>query len=103
MNRQDAKYAKFICYRNALLLGVLGVLAVNFFLSSGEALKFLGGLSELRLPLPETTTLAADDDYNVQLRVHLDIEALPAPLRPVAYTTLSWHLNSGWTSWNVAR
>ncbi len=73
------------------------------FLSLTEALKFLGSLNELRLPLPETmTSPVLEDEYSAQLRVHLDIEALPAPLRPVAYTTPSWHLNSGWTSWNVA-
>lgn len=67
-----------------------------------EALRSLGSLRELRLPLPEIE-IAADDDCIVRLRAHLDIEALPAPLRPVAYTTLSWHLNSGWSLWNVAR
>ncbi len=72
------------------------------FLALAEALKSLGSLSELRLPLLEVE-IATDDDYIVGLRTHLDIETLPTPLRPVAYTTLSWHLNSGWTTWNVAR
>lgn len=71
------------------------------FRALGEALKSLGTLSELRLALPEVE-VASDEDYIVRLRAHLDIEALPPPLRPVAYTTLSWHLNSGWTTWNVA-
>jgi uncharacterized protein DUF4390 len=69
------------------------------FLEPTDALKHLGTLSELRLPLsdPELAT----QEHSVKLRVHIDIEALPAPLRPVAYTTLSWHLNSGWTTWDV--
>jgi hypothetical protein len=71
------------------------------FLALGEALKQLGTVTELRLPLPETP-LGTHDEYSVKLRAHLDIEALPAPLRPVAYTTPSWHLNSGWTAWNVS-
>jgi len=70
------------------------------FSSLGEALRYLGTLSELRLPLAETEILS-DSEYALRLRAYLDIEALPAPLRPVAYTTPSWHLNSGWTVWNV--
>jgi len=75
--------------------------AQESFLSLADALKSFGTLNELRLTLPEIR-LAAEDDYAVELRAHLDIEALPAPLRPVAYTTPSWRLNSGWSTWNVA-
>ena len=64
-----------------------------------EALKQLGSLSELKLPLAQT--LPPEEAYSLELRVNLDIEALPAPLRPVAYTSLAWHLNSGWTTWKV--
>ncbi|MDO8704896.1 MAG: DUF4390 domain-containing protein [Sulfuricaulis sp.] len=69
-------------------------------LTQQEALKQLGSLNDLNLALAETP---AGDGYSVDLRVSLDIEALPAPLRPVAYTSFAWHLNSGWTSWKVAR
>lgn len=72
------------------------------FLSSTEALKYLGTLADLRLPLKDVESDPANE-YVVKMRVYLDIESLPTPLRPVAYTTLSWHLNSGWTTWNVAR
>ena len=65
-----------------------------------DALKYLGALNELKLTLPEAPPAG---DYSVDLRVGLDIEALPTPLRPVAYTSLSWRLNSGWTTWGVAR
>ena len=69
-------------------------------LTQQEALKQLGSLSDLKLALEEAVT---GDGYSVDLRVSLDIEALPAPLRPVAYTSFDWHLNSGWSSWKVAR
>jgi hypothetical protein len=72
------------------------------FLSLPNALRALGRLNELRLPLSQNETLDRAREYSVRLRVHLDIEALPAPLRPVAYTNLSWHLNSGWSEWNIA-
>ena len=69
-------------------------------LTQQEALKQLGSLNDLKLALAETPT---GDGYSMDIRVSLDIEALPAPLRPVAYTSFAWHLNSGWTSWKVAR
>lgn len=72
------------------------------FHSPADALKQLGTLTDLRLPLSDPE-MATDTDFVLRLRTHIDIEALPAPLRPVAYTTLSWHLNSGWTSWTVSR
>lgn len=69
-------------------------------LTQQEALKQLGSLNDLKLSLPEPPS---EGTYSVDLRVSLDIEALPTPLRPVAYTSFAWHLNSGWTSWKVAR
>lgn len=69
-------------------------------LTQQEALKSLGNLNELRLALANVTPA---DNYSVEVRASLDIEALPTPLRPVAYTSFAWHLNSGWTTWKVAR
>ncbi|HEY5682505.1 MAG TPA: DUF4390 domain-containing protein [Sulfuricaulis sp.] len=63
-----------------------------------EALKQLGSLNGVTLPLEHAVT---EHEHSVDVRVSLDIEALPTPLRPVAYTSFTWHLNSGWTSWKV--
>jgi hypothetical protein len=65
-----------------------------------EALKQLGALNGVALKLEEPA--APDAVHSVDLRVSLDIEALPTPLRPVAYTSFTWHLNSGWSTWKVA-
>ncbi len=67
-------------------------------LTQQEALKQLGTLNDLTLPLAETPGAGA---YSVEVRAGLDIESLPTPLRPVAYTSFAWHLNSGWTSWKM--
>ncbi|MGD9299645.1 MAG: DUF4390 domain-containing protein, partial [Thiohalocapsa sp.] len=37
--------------------------------------------------------------YEVQIRVSLDIEELPLPLRPMAYLYPSWKQSSKWTKW----
>jgi len=41
--------------------------------------------------------------YRGRLRLRLDIEALPAPLRPIAYVSPSWRVSSGWYEWSFAR
>ncbi len=41
--------------------------------------------------------------YHGRLRLRLDIEALPAPLRPIAYVSPSWRVSSGWYEWIFAR
>lgn len=41
--------------------------------------------------------------YRGRLRLRLDIEALPAPLRPIAYVSPSWRISSGWYEWRFAR
>lgn len=71
-------------------------------LTQQEALKSLGSLNDLRLTLTNHGP-ADNNNYSVDVRASLDIEALPTPLRPVAYTSFAWHLNSGWTTWKVAR
>lgn len=59
-----------------------------------QALLALGALDEF--VLLDAVRVQADEEYQVQLRTALDIEALPAPLRPVAYVTPAWRLSSAW-------
>lgn len=63
------------------------------------ALKHLGTFKEMKLAVPER--LKSKGDYRLYLRARLDIESLPAPLRPVAYTSSAWRLNTGWKKWKV--
>lgn len=68
------------------------------FQTLAEALAAVGSLDDsLALDPP----LEGPGDYRVGVRVHLDIEALPPVLRPVAYTSRAWDLNTGWTMWTV--
>jgi len=59
-----------------------------------QALLALGSLDEFTLL--DAERVQTDEEYQVQLRTSLDIEALPAPLRPVAYVTPAWRLSSAW-------
>ncbi len=48
------------------------------------------------LPLLDGSFIEEGERYEVLLRSQLDIEALPSPLRPLAYITPEWHLDSDW-------
>ena len=47
------------------------------------------------------TPLEPGNEYWASLAVNLDIEALPLPLRPVAYVSPSWYLGSPTFRWRV--
>lgn len=61
-----------------------------------EALTQAGAL-DVNLALVQPVQPEAE--YRIAVRVQLDIEALPHLLRPVAYTSRAWDLDSGWTTW----
>jgi hypothetical protein len=66
------------------------------FPSVEAALASMGRLRDF--PLIDRELLDEDERYLVNLQAELDIEALPAPLRPVAYVSPAWHLGSRWHS-----
>lgn len=63
----------------------------------------LGALGRIRHPLGlKAGQILLGQNYPAQLRVFLDLEELPLPLRAVAYFTPRWHLESAWHSWTYA-
>ena len=67
------------------------------FTTQLDALKHVGIFNDLSLPLP----YPLEDGYSYLLdaRIKLDLSELPAMMRPLAYFSSSWHLNSKWTEW----
>lgn len=70
------------------------------------ALAAMGSLENVELKLGNSDRISrlirsTNDPLQLEIRARLDIESLPSPLRPVAYTSRSWRLNSGWSSWSV--
>ena len=61
------------------------------------AFQFIGRIRDF--PLLDRSLLQTDQRYLISLRAELDIEALPAPLRPQAYLSTSWRLSSDWYTW----
>jgi hypothetical protein len=69
------------------------------FVTREAALEALGEISGL--PLVSEDRLQPDRDYLLSFYTELDIEALPLPLRPLAYLTPSWNLSSEWSTWRL--
>lgn len=69
------------------------------FASLSALLDTLGEIRNWRV-MP-VVALQQDEEYTANLAVSLDIEALPLPLRPVAYVSPSWYLGSPWFQWPV--
>ncbi len=67
--------------------------------SLDEALDALGKLREVSIATE--VALPSDRTAYGSLRARLDIEALPAPLRPIAYVSPSWHLKSERHEWKL--
>ncbi len=67
------------------------------YMSRDAAIDALGELIDV--PLLTQKRLNARRDYTVQVRASLDIEALPLPLRPMAYLHPTWQQTSDWTRW----
>jgi hypothetical protein len=69
------------------------------FPSMDEALEALGDLRGMAVS--EERFLPANMPFAGRLRVSLDVESLPPPLRPIAYLSPDWHLRSDWHRWTV--
>ena len=62
-----------------------------------SALAALGKVKDL--PVLDSQLVSKDNRYSVKLKTHLDLESLPAPMRPLAYISSDWRLESDWYKW----
>ena len=51
------------------------------------------------LPILDANLTSPNERYLVRLHTYLDLEALPAPMRPIAYISSQWRLESDWYEW----
>ncbi|MDD5033834.1 MAG: DUF4390 domain-containing protein [Methylococcaceae bacterium] len=70
------------------------------FVSLNALLEAMGSIRDL--PLRPIKPFLAKQRYRASLDVTLDIESLPLPLRPVAYLTPAWYLDSPLYKWTFA-
>lgn len=67
------------------------------FASRGAAINALGRIRGM--PVARSFCSSAKHDCRLLIKVTLDREQLPLPLRPEAYLNLDWYLSSGWRQW----
>jgi hypothetical protein len=72
---------------------------LNSFPTYYSATSYIGQVRDF--PLLDRTLLSPDIYYYCRLRAELDVESLPAPLRPVAYLSSNWDLTSEWYLWSL--
>jgi len=73
----------------------------NNFVTLQQALRFLRHIKEL--PVLDANLLDSKKSYYLRVRTHLDIESLPAPMRPLAYISSDWQLASDWYKWPLQK
>ena len=54
-------------------------------------------------PLIAESELAPEKQYLLAVKVNFDRDALPLPLRPIAYVDPQWYLSSDWTLWPLKK
>ena len=64
-----------------------------------DMLEALGSVEDL--PVIDRSLLDPERAYLLRLRASLDLDSLPAPLRPMAYISPSWRLASDWHTWRI--
>jgi hypothetical protein len=75
--------------------------AQDHYSSLEAALSALGQITNL--PLIDAKLLQPAAHYQIRMRTYLDIESLPAPMRPLAYISSDWKLDSDWVSWPLTQ
>ncbi len=74
---------------------------LRVFRTIEAAMRALGTLRDF--PMLDGHLLARGQPHELKLRARLDIEALPAPLRPMAYLSSLWRQSSEWSTWSLTR
>lgn len=69
------------------------------FATRTAALRALGRV--VAMPIIERDKLDLDREYLVRVEVKLDIEALPLPMRPMAYLKSDWSISSESWEWRL--
>ena len=71
------------------------------FQTRQAAVSFLNKLNNI--PFFEASLLKDNMSYTGHMRTKLDVESLPAPLRPIAYLSSHWQISSPWHSWKITQ
>ena len=79
----------------------LGTGAQRSYIKLDDALQAAGSL--YNFPVLDFDRMKDNQAYSVRLRGNLDIEALPTPVRLLAYVSSAWDMDSEWYQWQLNR
>lgn len=99
LEKQQFYVIKFHALSQQYLLSTEDATGHIAFSNLGSLLHYLGTLESK--PLAPSGYIKPDINYQVAVRASLDIEALPPALRPRAYISDEWDLDTGWYRWFV--
>ena len=71
------------------------------FSTLSAALDLMSAVRNFRVI--EKAELAPEKQYLCAVKVRFDRDALPLPLRPIAYIDPQWYLSSDWTLWHLKK
>ena len=66
-----------------------------------SALNYLGRINDL--PVIDVALLDNDEQYDMRIRVGLNTEDFPGPLRFLSFMRRKWSLKSDWYRWELER
>ncbi len=75
--------------------------SVDNYSTLQSALDKLSTISDYRLI--EKTKISAQENYIAGVKITFERDALPLPLRPVAYMNPQWYLSSDWYTWSLKK
>jgi hypothetical protein len=72
------------------------------FSTLSAALDLMASLRNF--PVIDKSAIAAETSYYyIEIKADFERDALPLPLRPIAYTNTQWYLSSDWTVWPLKK
>ena len=72
---------------------------VNYYKNLDAAVNAISNISKMKLF--DKNRLKNNKKYMARIRLYLDIDSLPSPLRPRAYFSSDWNISSQWYRWEI--
>lgn len=73
----------------------------SYFSTLPAALEAIGTIRGM--PVPGLPLLSEEHNYSARIKMQLDRESLPLPLRPLSYINSDWYLSSDWYTWPLQK
>jgi len=98
---KQARQVQLHALSRTYLVKDLATGAQRSYLKLDDALQAAGFLHNF--PVLDYDRMKDGQPYAVRLRGNLDIEALPTPVRLLAYVSSAWDMDSEWYQWQLVR